>query len=97
VESLICQAIRERHHMEFVYDDAVRVVEPYVYGDNKLGHHVLRAYQVDGGSAKSGEPIGWKVFSASKVMQARVIDRPFVPRPEYNPEDKHIPRIICRV
>lgn len=51
---LICEAIRKRALLEFLYHDRRRVVAPYCCGVSSRGADVLRAVQVRGGSASGG-------------------------------------------
>ncbi len=95
---IICQAIKQRKLLKFIYDGGERVVEPYAYGYNNRNSLKLRAYQVEGYSS-SGKPEGWKLFSVEKIKNIEILDEEFSTiRPEYNPRgDKHIPYIICKV
>jgi hypothetical protein len=93
----ICAAIRNREVIEFYYDGAIRVVEPFCYGENSKGNYVLRAYQV-GGYSSSGEPLGWRLYREDKMTNITSTGRRFSPnRSDYNPNDKDMVRIICNV
>ena len=76
IKKIICSAIKSKQLIQFNYEDSTRIVEPYCYGLSKADNEVLRAYQVKGQS-KSGNPIGWKLFSASKMENIIVSDEFF--------------------
>lgn len=62
----ICTAVASARILRFVYDGAMRMVEPYCHGTNARGVDVLRAYQIAGGSVR-GEHTGWKFFLVAKI------------------------------
>ena len=62
----ICDAIRGRRVIRFVYDGGMREAEPWCHGTSRTGREVLRAWQV-GGASTSGEPVGWKFFEVAKM------------------------------
>ena len=41
---VICDAIRARRLLRFVYDGYERVVEPHVHGVTTAGHEAVRGY-----------------------------------------------------
>lgn len=93
---MICDSIRLRVLIQFHYDGEPRIAEPYCFGLSSRGNRVLRAYQTAGGSAGSGE-LGWKLFDESKIEGLQATDIHFESRAEYNPEDKGMTKILCRV
>jgi len=93
--SLICQAIRRRALLEFLYDDRMRVVAPYCCGVSGRGAEVLRAVQVRGESASGSLGFG-KLWTVDEIRELRVLDESFVPDdPNYNPRDRAMTRIYC--
>jgi len=92
----ICDAIRLRVLVEFRYDGMSRIAEPHCFGLSSQGNRILRAYQTAGGSAVSGQ-LGWKLFDESKIVGIRLTDTRFDPRPDYNPADKGMTTILCRL
>src|SRR5262249_28947710 len=95
--SAICEAIRRRALLEFEYDGLARLVAPYCHGTSARGIEILRAVQV-GGESRSGKLGFGKLWSVSKIVDARVSDVAFVPRdPDYNPDDSAMEEIHCRV
>ena len=93
---MICDAIAQRMLLEFDYDRAHRVVEPHCFGISSKGHRLLRAFQVAGQSAGSGE-LGWKLFDEEKIVGLRLGVGTFSPRPDYNPNDERMTSIVCRL
>ena len=93
----ICDAIRLRRVVRFLYHGGVREVEPHMYGRNAGGSELLRAYQLRGPSS-SGEPVGWKLFHVEDISQLAVTFEPFTaPREGYAPVDKVITFVNCRI
>jgi hypothetical protein len=76
VNSLVCEAIRERRLATFTYNDWNRVVEIYSHGFNGHRREVIRGYQVRGGS-KSGETIGWKFFDVQLIDDFELLSTSF--------------------
>jgi hypothetical protein len=90
----IATAIRDRKLLRFGYEGYLRTVEPHCYGIDKKGRHLLRAYQVAGGS-KSGEFAGWKLFYEDEMVAITVTKDSFLgPRPDYRHGDRAMHRII---
>jgi len=94
---LICEAIRERALLEFVYHHRRRVVAPYCCGLSARGADVLRAVQVRGESASGGLGFG-KLWTVAEISGLRMLDEVFIPEdPDYNPQDRAMTRIYCAV
>lgn len=92
-----CDAIRNKEIIEFYYDGGKRIVEPYCYGESTRGNLVLRGYQIEGYSS-SGENEGWKLFKEDDMNNITSIGQKFAKiRPNYNPNDKAMVRIICSI
>lgn len=82
---IICSAIKSKNLIQFNYEDGTRLVEPYCYGLTSKDKEVLRAYQVKGHS-RSGNPVGWKLFSVSKIENIKVIKKFFAIGHHYSAE-----------
>jgi hypothetical protein len=92
----ICQAIREHRRLTFDYGGLPREVEPYCHGVSSAAKEVLRAVQVGGASGSGGFGFGklWEVAKMSRVQ----LGAPFTPHdPSYNPDDRAMAEIHCRV
>jgi len=95
-ETLICQAIHERHRVEFAYCDRLRIVEPYSYGIDAGGAPVLRAFQI-AGESDSGVP-AWKLFRVREMTDLRVLDEIFdEPHSGYMRNDPSMSKIYCEI
>jgi hypothetical protein len=93
----ICDAIRLKRVVRFLYHGGVREVEPHVYGRNAGGSELLRAYQLRGQS-HSGETVGWKMFHVEDISYLAVTFEPFTaPRAGYASVDKVITFVNCRI
>ena len=97
MHSTICDAIRMRRLLMFGYGDAVRVVEPHIYGVNTAGHEALSAW-LRSGMSRADPDGGWRMFLVSEMRDLQLLDERFEgARPGYNPGDPHLPRVHCRL
>lgn len=95
--SILCEAIRTRSVLEFTYHGLPRVVAPYCHGVSPRGVEVLRAVQLRGGSSSGGLGFG-KLWRVSELIGLRMLDEHFTPDdPHYNPDDRGMRQIHCRV
>jgi hypothetical protein len=93
----VCDAIRLRRVVRFEYHGGVREAEPHIYGRDANGSELLRAYQLRGPS-RSGETVGWKMFYVEDISHLAVTFEPFAaPRAGYDPVDKVITFVNCRI
>jgi len=93
----VCEAIRARTVVRFSYDGGSRTVEPYCHGVSPTGNEVLRGYQT-GGYSSSGNPVGWRLFEIAKIASFRQTSQLFSRnRPGYNPHDRGMVSVHCRV
>jgi hypothetical protein len=96
---VICEAISRKVRLEFDYKGEHRVVEPYLHGESTAGNKALRAIQVRGQTSTGKPPkkIG-RLWSVSLMTNVRLLAETFVPDdPKYNPNDKGMRSIHCRV
>ena len=74
-----------------------RVVEPYLLFCSSTGKRLLHCFQV-GGYSSGGMPRGWKNAQPSAFDDARIVDRRFTPREEYNPFNREIfPTVVFAI
>ncbi len=79
---LLLQAIRERRRIRFTYRGRPRVAEPRCYGVGTKGTELLRARQVNGGSAI--DPL----FDVAQLRDLELLDDTFeMPRAHYRRDD----------
>ncbi|RKQ72243.1 WYL domain-containing protein [Oceanibaculum indicum] len=89
----ICQAIKDRHVISFRYKGDARTAEPHLLGYDDSGDLTLSAWQLSGGSG-----VGWRDFHVSKLSELRITTARFQgARHGYNPNDRTIDRIVCRL
>ena len=94
---IICNAIASRKWIQFKYKGLPKVVEPYLIGEHEdNGNIVLRAYSV-GGKSKSASVLGWKFYDLTEIEELTERNEDIKIRKDYNPKDKDISRIICRI
>lgn len=95
--SLVCDAIRTRSLLEFDYHGFWRVVAPYCHGFSTRGVEVLRAVQVRGASSSGGLGFG-KLWVVADLVGLRLTGEHFEPDdPQYNPDDRAMQEIHCRI
>ena len=93
----VCDAIRARRLLRFVYDGYERVVEPHVYGVNTQGHEAVSAWLAGGWSATATDP-GWRMYLLDQMRDVAALAQGFDgPRAGYNPDDTHFVRIHCQL
>jgi hypothetical protein len=92
----ICKAIEEKRVLELRYHGYSRIVEPHIYGEDKNGAEVVRCYQLAGGS-ESGERAGWKLLKITDVSLIHLAETGFLPRPEYQRNDRVVRNVFCRI
>ena len=94
---LVCDAIRVRRLLRFIYEGYERIVEPHLYGINTANHEMLSGYLIAGWSASEGSP-GWRSYLVREMHDIHVLAEPFRgPRPGYNPDDRRMRQIFCRL
>lgn len=94
---IVCDAIRARRLLRFVYDGYERVVEPHAYGVNTAGHEAVSAWLVGGWSASAPEP-GWRTFLVDGMRDVAALAERFDgPRAGYDPDDPRLVRVHCRL
>jgi hypothetical protein len=97
MNALICDAIRARRLIRFVYDGYERVAEPHAYGISTANHEVVSAYLVGGWSASEGAP-GWRKYLVRHMHDIHALAETFPgPRDGYNPEDRQLRQVFCRL
>ncbi|GER00902.1 hypothetical protein JCM17845_15250 [Iodidimonas gelatinilytica] len=90
---IICEAIRNQKLLSFMYSGTRREVEPHLLGYDSDGDLTLRAWQRSGGSGKD-----WRLFQVTKISGLVITPEVFErARPKYNPNDKAMVRIVCRL
>ncbi|MBC7749160.1 MAG: hypothetical protein H7Z76_11405 [Methylotenera sp.] len=93
----IIKAIENRNLLQFYYDENLRIVEPHTFGFSKKGNDILSAYQIDGKSDKGYVP-DWKLFTISKILTLKTLERTFEGEREgYNTDDSRMITIYAEL
>jgi serine/threonine-protein kinase HipA len=91
-ESVLCDAIKKRQRIKFIYKEKERVGEPQCYGISSAGQEVVRVHVLKGGSRPE------QLFVVSQIKSLTVLDEHFInPGPNYNPRDKAMKKIFCQL
>lgn len=94
---LLIAAIQDRSVVHLRYDWGHRLVEPHVYGLNKDGHELLRAFQT-GGHSESRQRFGWKLFRVDEIQKLDLPGKQFKgPRRGYKRIDPAITTIYAQL
>ena len=97
MNTLVCDAVRTRSLLRFIYDGYERVVEPHLYGINTASHEALSAWLV-GGWSKSEPEAGWRTYLVREMHDVQVLAERFTgTRPGYEPEDSRMRQVFCRL
>ena len=98
MNTVICDAIRDKYLLQFNYHEKLRIVEPYCYGVSTAGHEVLRAFQTEGGTHSSFLP-SWRMFLVEEIEDLQKLPDQFPGfAPGYNPNgDDSMSTIFCQV
>jgi len=92
IESLICQAIKQKHQIQFIYNSKLRIIEPQLFGIGNKGHKQLRGYQLN------DSPQLEKLFDLDKINGFEVLPTRFSqPGPHYKANDSAFREVICRL
>lgn len=97
----LCVAIKNRFSLSLPYADKEGAmhsltIEPYIYGFDRLGNEILKAYYI----ADNGDFAGWKLFQATKIppIEKSLADKiSFVPNRLEDFTDKTFRSIHCSV
>ena len=94
---LICDAIRSRHLLRFVYDGYERIIEPHSYAINSANHEVVSGWLIGGWTKTETEP-GWRNYLVQEMHDVHVLAESFPgPRPGFNPRAPRIRQIFCQL
>jgi hypothetical protein len=91
----ICHAIEGRRLLMFGYGDAVRVVEPHLYGVTTTGQEALSGWLRPGWSRVDPDG-GWRTFHADALENLQLLPERYAePRAGFNPRDPHFVEVFC--
>ncbi len=97
MNQIICDAIRNRRVLKFMYHGHPRVMEPHAYGLSRKHNEVIRCYQT-GGTSRSGTVPPWRLIEVSEIKSLVVTEEHFVgERIGYEKGDKGMSTIFCEL
>lgn len=97
--SRVCEAISQRRLLQFRYSDTkTRIVEPHLVGESTAHHDILMAWRRPINVASPADSSGWRNYLLGEMHSIEILTEAFDrPRPDYNPNDKHILRVYCHI
>lgn len=88
----ICDAIRNRQRIRFVYHGKSRKGEPQCYGISKRGREALRVHLIEGGSRPE------QMFILDEAESFEILNETFEkPGPNFKRGDKDMVHIFCEL
>lgn len=97
MKAIICEAIEKRRLLQFSYDDLTRIVEPHIFGRKTSGRDVLSGWLVEGYTESDSAPY-WRNYLVENMDFIILLDETFSgTREGYNPEDKSMEKVYCRL
>jgi hypothetical protein len=97
VNAIVCNAIRARRLLRFIYEGYERLLEPHLYGINTQNHEMLSGYLVGGWSATEAEP-GWRSFLVRDMYDLQALAESFEgPRAGFDPSSERFRQVFCRL
>jgi hypothetical protein len=97
MNAIVCDAIRARRLLRFIYEGYERLLEPHLYGINTQNHEMLSGYLVGGWSATETEP-GWRNYLVREMYDLQALAESFAgPRAGFNPGSERFRQVFCRL
>ncbi len=97
MNTTICDAIRDGEIIEFEYDGAIRIVEPFLYGNDAEGVAILRGYQIGGFNRLNDNSYTWDTYKVDEMSTVKFIGKKFDDkRAGYDPNDPAFTSIYCK-
>jgi hypothetical protein len=92
IKDLICEAIKTKQRLSFVYNDKLRVAEPQCCGQTTAGKDAIRATLISGGSRPE------QLFEPDKIKSFQLLDEYFTEAgPNYKRNDSAMRVIYCQL
>lgn len=94
---IISDAIKQEKKLKFHYDERLRRLQPYVYGQTADGEDMVKGYQTSGGSVSFSNP-QWRNFKIEDIDELQLTDEDFSRvRDDYEPDDADFAEIYCQI
>jgi len=99
--AVVCTAIKQLRTLEFFYHNGYRIVEPFALGivlnKRDADNESLICWQTEGFSDLR-ETMGWKLYRLSEMEDLEILKEKFDgDRPNYDPDDIAMDKILCCV
>ncbi len=96
MNTTICDAIRVGEIIEFTYEGAIRIVEPFIYGADEKGVSFLKGYQIGGFNRVNDNSYTWDTYKVDQMSTIKFIGKKFHDkRAGYDPHDSAFKSIYC--
>jgi hypothetical protein len=96
LNTTICDAIRDGEIIEFNYEGAIRIVEPFIYGADENGVTLLKGYQIGGFNRVNDNSYTWDTYNVEQMSTIKFIGKKFKDkRAGYDPHDPVFKNIYC--
>jgi hypothetical protein len=97
VNEIVCNAIRARHLLRFIYEGYERIIEPHIHGVNSANHEMVSGWLVGGWTATRAEE-GWRNYLVSEMHDVHALADQFPqPRVGYRPAGRAYRQVFCRI
>ncbi len=97
MNDIVCNAIRARRLLRFVYDGYERIIEPHIHGINTANHEMVSGWLVGGWTATNAEQ-GWRNYLVREMADLHALAEEFPrPRPGYKANDRGYGQVFCRL
>ncbi len=89
---ILCDAIRQRRQVRFIYKSFRWIIEPYLLGYSAQGNMVLNGWVI----AHRSEA-GWQQFHVPLISNVALSQKRFLrARADYNPYDDSVAQVVWR-
>jgi hypothetical protein len=89
---LLCDAIRNKKRVSFIYHEKERIGEPQCCGISTADHEAVRMYLIKGGSRPE------QLFNVSQIKSLEILQEHFSkPGPNYKKNDSAMKEVYCQL
>lgn len=90
--NLLCNAIRDKQRVKFIYNKKERIGEPQCCGISTAGKEVVRIHLIKGGSRPE------QLFQIAEMESLQLLEEHFIkPGPNYHRDDLAMQEIFCQL
>jgi hypothetical protein len=89
---MICEAIRNKRRMAFIYHDKERIAEPQCCGITTADKEAVRMHMIKGGSRPE------QLFDVNQLESLKILEEQFSrPGPNYKKNDSAMKVVYCQL